>query len=306
MCVKEPTKKTWRTRVFPSAVVGTAVAAVGTMVFAPATTEPTAAARQHTMLSAAHPAAQAAPPVTEDESVADKVQQAERAVAPDAQVGVEVFDRHTQTVLTSADSRQQFASMSTVKVVIALDILSSNNWQLPNPATQQQLARMLADSDDTIANAFWAEDGGPAEVTRISDQLKLTGTQPPADPNEWGDTRTTPQDMVTVYRFITDQLSIPARDLILTALAKAPRYAADGVDQYFGIPNALPQTAWAIKQGWGTSDNQAVFHTTGLVGSDCRYIVVVLTSAPAGEYATVPEATTAGTSALATAMGAAH
>ncbi len=306
MCGKRSTKKRGRVGAFPSAVVGAAVAAVSTVVLTPHTTEPASVAWQHTMLSAAHPAAQDAPPVTADESVADKAQQAARAIVPDAQAGVEVFDRRAQTVLTSAGAGQQFASMSTVKVLIALDILSDNNWQLPDSATQQQLARMLADSDDTIANGFWAEDGGPAAVTRISDLLKLTGTKPPADPTEWGDTLTTPHDMVTVYRFITDQIPAADRDLILTAMTHAPRYAADGVDQYFGIPDGLPQAPWAIKQGWGTSGNQAMFHTTGLVGPDSRYVVVVLTAAPAGEYATAPEATTAATSSLASAVGIDH
>ncbi len=226
-----------------------------------------------------------------------------QAVLPDAQVGFEVFDRQNNTVLTSQDAGQQFASMSVVKLLIALDALASDNWMTPDEATQQELHQMLAHSDDDIANNLWTTNGGPAIVTRMAGLLGLTGTQPPEDPSRWGDTLITPQDMVTVYRYITDQLPNPARDLLLGALTDAPQTAADGFDQYFGIPDGMPNTTWAVKQGWGTSGSQAVMNSTGLVGTGLRYVVVVLASAPANSYSTVPAVVTAGASALAGLVG---
>jgi hypothetical protein len=231
-------------------------------------------------------------------TTATTVSQAMRAMLPDVQVGFEVFDRQTGTVLTSQDAGQQFASMSVVKLLIALDVLARDNWA-PDNATQQQLHQMLADSDDGIANNLWGSAGGPAIVTRMVDLLGLTGTQPPEDPGEWGDTLITPQDMVTVYRYITDQLPSPGRDLLLGALSAAPQIAADGFNQYFGIPDGMPNTTWAIKQGWGTSGSHAVMNSTGLVGTNLRYVVVLLASAPANSYSTVPAAVTAGAGALA-------
>ncbi len=221
------------------------------------------------------------------------------AVLPDAQDGFEVFDLPTGTVLTSHNAGQQFAAMSVVKLLIAVDALAQDNWETPDGATQQEIHQMLADSDDEIANRLWTAGGGPAIVTRMVGQLGLTGTQPPDDPGEWGDTLITPQDMVTVYRYITEQLPGPDRDLLLGALAGAPKIAADGFNQYFGIPDGIPHTNWAIKQGWGTSGSQAVMGSTGLVGTDRRYVVVVLASAPADSYPTVPAVVTAGASALA-------
>jgi hypothetical protein len=279
------------------AVVGAVIAAVGSVLVAPPAAKPSSADR-HTALSASHPTEKADVRPTGDIAVAEQVQQAERAVIPDAQVGLDIFDRHSDTVLTSVGAGQQFPSMSVVKVLIALDILDSNGWALPDEGTQQQLTTMLADSDDGIADNLWSADGGPAEVVKIANLLKLTGTQPPDDPNEWGDTLTTPQDMVTVYRYITEQLPSPDRDLILNALSNAPRSASDGFDQYFGIPGGLPRVTWAIKQGWGSSGNQAVLNTTGLLGQDDRYVVIILTSAAANEYSTVPQAVTAGAGAL--------
>jgi hypothetical protein len=238
-------------------------------------------------------------------TTAAAVQQAMQAVLPNAQVGFEVFDRQTDTVLASQNAGQQFASMSVVKLLIALDALAKDNWEIPDDATQQELHQMLADSDDEIADRLWTADNGPTIVTRMVGLLGLTGTQPADDPGEWGDTKITSQDMVTVYRYITDQLPTPDRDLVLGALAGAPPIAADGFNQYFGIPDGMPHTTWAIKQGWGTSGAQAVMNSTGLVGTDLRYVVVVLASASADSYSTVPAVLTAGAGVLAGLVGAA-
>lgn len=238
-------------------------------------------------------------------TTAAAVQQAMQAVLPNAQVGFEVFDRQTDTVLASQNAGQQFASMSVVKLLIALDALAKDNWAIPDDATQQELHQMLADSDDEIADRLWTADGGPIIVTRMVGLLGLTGTQRADDPGEWGDTKITSQDMVTVYRYITDQLPTPDRDLVLGALAGAPPIAADGFNQYFGIPDGMPNTTWAIKQGWGTSGSQAVMNSTGLVGTDLRYVVVVLASASADSYSTVPAVVTAGAGVLAGLVGAA-
>jgi hypothetical protein len=189
--------------------------------------------------------------------------------------------------------------MSVVKLLIALDALASDNWTVPDEATRQRLHQMLADSNDGIASNLWTANGGSAIVTRMTGLLGLTGTEPPEDSSRWGNTLTTPQDVVTVYRYITDQVPGPSRAVLLNALADAQRIAEDGFDQYFGIPVAMPDTLWAIKQGWGTSGSQAVMLSTGLVGPELRYVVVVLASAPTRSYSSVPAAITAGTDALA-------
>ncbi|GLY69823.1 hypothetical protein Atai01_64420 [Amycolatopsis taiwanensis] len=122
---------------------------------------------------------------------------------------------------------------------------------------------------------------------------------PPEDPGEWGDTLVTPQDLVTTYNYLADNLPPPAHDLLYNALYHASRTAADGTDQYFGIPDGLPGTTWAIKQGWGSSGTKAELNTTGLVGADARYVVIVLASAPLSAYRQLPVALTNGTAQLA-------
>jgi hypothetical protein len=243
------------------------------------------------------------PSPPDNTSAAAKVTQAMHEVVPDAQVGFTVFDRQNNTVLISHDTGRQFASMSVVKLLIALDALASDNWTVPDEATRQRLHQMLADSNDGVASNLWTANGGSAIVTRMAGLLGLTGTEPPEDSSRWGNTLTTPQDVVSVYRYITDQVPGPSRAVLLNALADAQRIAEDGFDQYFGIPVAMPDTLWAIKQGWGTSGSQAVMLSTGLVGPELRYVVVVLASAPTRSYSSVPAAITAGTDALADVIG---
>ena len=248
------------------------------------------------------PPATVAPSPADQVAIAAKVTQAAEAVLPSAEVGFEVFDLVAGSVLTSHDADRQFASMSVVKLLIALDVLTRENGTIPD-ATRQEMHQMLADSDDEIANQFWSSGGGPAIVDRVVSLLRLTGTSGPEDPGEWGDTQVTSHDMVTVYRYITSQLPKADQDLILGALADTPRIAADGFDQYFGIPDGMANTSWAVKQGWGTSGSQAVMNSTGLVGTDRRYVVVVLASAPANSYSALPGVVTAGAGTVASLAG---
>ncbi|HEX6404478.1 MAG TPA: hypothetical protein VF003_15160 [Pseudonocardiaceae bacterium] len=239
------------------------------------------------------------PPAVDPTIAAARVEQATQEVLPAAQVSFEVFDRATNSVLTSQNADRQVASMSVVKLLIALDVLAGDNWATPEPGTQQQLHQMLANSDDQISDDLWTAGGGPAIVTRMVNLLGLTGTRAPDDPGQWGDTLITPQDMVTVYRYITDKLPKSDQELILGALSDSPKIAADDFNQYFGIPDGLPNSSWAIKQGWGTSGSEAVMNSTGLVGPDWRYVVIVLAAAPANSYATLPAVVTAAAGALA-------
>ncbi|MEU5849116.1 serine hydrolase [Saccharopolyspora shandongensis] len=230
-----------------------------------------------------------------------RVEQAEQAMnavdagAPGTVVGVEVFDRDSQSVVARIAADRQFHSASVVKLLIAIDAMREE----PVPDVARQVHQMLVTSDDSVANALWNAGGGTAIVARMSDLLGLSATQPPRDPTEWGYTMITAADVVTVYRYITDRLPQSQRDLIEDALADASQQAADGVDQYFGIPDGIPDAPWAVKQGWMVSEVEVVLHTTGLVGRNSRYVTVLLTSAPADTpWSKATQAITAGAAAL--------
>jgi len=283
------------------AISGIAVAHVATGTAAAHPGSGTVGAAAPTVGADAPATTAAAQPISSD-PVAQQMQNAILTAEPGSQVGIDVVDTTTGTTLVGLNTGQQFYTASVVKLLIALDELKSQNWQ-PDSDTAALLSQMLSASDDDIADALWDTDGGPDIVSRVAADIGLGATQPPDDPAQWGETLTTPADVVRIYHYIGAEIAQPARDLILTALHQASATAADGTDQYFGIPDALTGTDWAIKQGWMTLDDSTTLNTTGLVSTDPaqpgRYVVVVLTTQPAGTaWTTGGAAVTAAVTAL--------
>jgi hypothetical protein len=165
---------------------------------------------------------------------------------------------------------------------------------------------MLRSSDDNAASYFWDLAGGRVVVTRMVSRLGLKDTQPPpADHTGWGSTAVSAADLVRVYRYLLDAAPAPVRDYVVGNLRQPTRCGTDGFDQSFGIPSAFGRP-WAVKQGWyefgGVPPSRCVehagaknpgrvlvpagntvdwygevLHTTGIVGTGDRTIVVVLT-----------------------------
>jgi hypothetical protein len=197
-------------------------------------------------------------------------------------VSAVVFDRQRGAATVSVHADRGYTSASLVKLLIALQVLERNG-----PAGDVQ--RMLSRSDDELASRFWMSYGGTSIVTRWAAKLGLTGTRPPADPGRWGDTRLTVSDVVRIYQYLLDQKS----SVIMKALRDATERGSDGFRQYFGIPDAAAGRAWAVKQGWACCRPGRTLHTSGVLGDDSRYIVVVLTEHPAGvDYATASKRVT--------------
>jgi hypothetical protein len=145
-----------------------------------------------------------------------------------------------------------------VKLLIALDYLHRAGPPDTIPSADRQLLEsMLRTSDDAAASALWRRGGSAAIVERTATRLGLTGTRPPADPEVWGYTTITvwgyttitATDTARIYRHLLDQADPQTSGFILDALSDAAQCAADGHDQYFGIPASAPRP-WAIKQGW--------------------------------------------------------
>ncbi|GAB3735810.1 hypothetical protein GCM10027598_62300 [Amycolatopsis oliviviridis] len=198
---------------------------------------------------------------------------AESRPAPEERVATVVFDRTSGKPVVDEQGSERFRTASVVKLFIALDAITRG----PRKTDEAQIKRMLSKSDDAIANTLWTRNGASAIVTRTVAAIGLKNTTPPADAGRWGDTLSTADDIVATYRHI---LALPKakRNLILKPLREAPRTAADGFDQYFGIPSVFHDRPWAIKQGWAAGHGAVDAHTTGLVGEDDRYIVVILSS----------------------------
>lgn len=198
------------------------------------------------------------------------------SVEPNTTLGAFVFDRTTGMTPLAYNADRPFRSASLVKLLIAIDALENGT----DAEERERIARMLSLSDDNLASTFWVKDGGPRLVTRTAAELGLRGVRPPEVPGQWGEVVVTPRDIATIYQYV---LSMPPDDraLIVRSLGQTSEVAADGFDQYFGIPRGF-ETQWAIKQGWGNNSEAMVLHSTGLVGPELRYIVVLLTEHPLG------------------------
>lgn len=210
------------------------------------------------------------------DEVVDQARKALLDAGGDPRLGIEVLDLDAcrRTVSWRADTALPTASI--VKLLIALDLLDRSG--VPEDEEADAVRRMLSASDDRVASRLWGQLGGPALVQRQAKALQLRGTRPPADAGQWGDTLMSPADIATVYRHITSSLEPAERVFLTEALESAPVTAADGFEQHFGIPAALPEANWAIKQGWGSSQGRRVLNTTGLVRTTHTYVVTLLST----------------------------
>ncbi len=220
------------------------------------------------------------PPADPADSQASRVAEARKALLStgnDPRLGIEIVDLGACAVETRWKADQPQPTASVVKLLIALDLIERSG--VPSGSEETAVRAMLAASDDHVANRLWQQNGGPDIVRRQVAKLGLTHTTPPADPGQWGSTGMSPTDVVTVYRYLTARLSEEGREFLTGALESAPRNAADGFDQHFGIPRAFTGATWAVKQGWGSSEARRVLNTTGLVRTASRtYAVAVMAS----------------------------
>lgn len=212
-------------------------------------------------------------------------------LAPGVRRGVAVFDLGTGEELFTDLPDEPFPAASVIKLLIALDALESGT------GSAESVTRMLATSSDGIANRLWRTSIPRYWATRIG----LTGLVPPPDPYKWGDALMTARDVVAVYRYALDS---PWARLIVEALEGATPVGEDGFDQTFGIPDALGDHRWGVKQGWACCyDGFRALNTTGVV--DGRYVVAVLTRQPSSTgYAEAGRRVTALVAELAPLFGA--
>lgn len=256
----------------------------------------------------ARPAEPAAPSPTrasprEQANLAAAVSRAVNDVVPGTDIGLAVYDRATESMLTALNPDEQFYTASVMKLLIVTEVLRQAQWRLPAGEDRTELQVMLSGSADWVANVLWSRHGGTDIDRNVARLMGLTGTTPPADPEEWETTRMTPRDIVRVYDYIDEEMPGEAGDFVLDALARTTRIALDGFDQHFGIPTALPNSGWAVKQGWMEVDGGVVLNTTGVVGKGGRYIVALLTLQPESTgFDAAREAVTAGVAALAPAL----
>jgi uncharacterized protein with LGFP repeats len=213
--------------------------------------------------------------------------------------GVAMLDRRTGVYSENGtNAHLRFGSASVVKLFIADSVLrrASLGQLALSQADRDALGRMLRSSDDAAASSFWSRFGANGIVDDVISRYHLAETTAPANPRYWGLTQITAHDMVAFYSGMlsgSGGLSAGDRDVIVGHLRQSTQRGTDGVYQWFGLHDGLPrESTLGIKQGWMCcfSDGAIWRHSTGIVGPDARYVVVVLTRDPGSAGAAHTEA----------------
>jgi hypothetical protein len=199
-----------------------------------------------------------------------------------------VLDRDTgQSISNGNNSPMPIASVA--KLFIADDLLlqAAKGQTDLTPNDRKQLDIMLRASDDDAANDFWDRGGGSAIIDRVSARYGLSTTTKPYD-GKWWNTMSTAADLTHYYDLLLSGgggLPADKANVILSDLAQSAPSGIDGYPQRFGIPDGLPADPVAVKQGWMCCWNGGdwMHMSTGVVGADRRFVMVVGTMQPADD-----------------------
>lgn len=230
--------------------------------------------------------------------VQERIEQATAAAAArGATLSVAVFDRATHQLVSNGNT-QIIATASVAKLFIADNLLlqESAGRTALTAEDHQALDTMLQSSDDGAAERFWDQGGGDAIITSVALRYGLGSTAPPSD-GRWWNTISSAQDVIRYYEMLLDGSGglPPARaGIIVNDLAQSTPTGIDGYPQRFGIPDGLYAEPVAVKQGWMCCIGADWMHlSTGIIGSDHRYIMVIESLQPSDDAtarATITEA----------------
>ena len=227
-------------------------------------------------------------PDTGFSGVQARVQQAtDQAAAAGATLAVAVLDRVTHQLVSNGNS-QIPGIASVAKLFIADDLLlqeSAGRTRL-SPEDRQAMDVMLQSSDDGAAEKFWGQDGGDVIISQIASRYGLASTTPPGD-GRWWNTISTASDLVRYYDMLLNGsggLPPERAGMIFNDLAHSTPTGLDGYPQRFGIPDGLYAEPVAVKQGWMCCIGADWMHlSTGVIGADRRYIMVVESLQPSDD-----------------------
>ncbi|OBH16986.1 MULTISPECIES: hypothetical protein [unclassified Mycobacterium] len=217
-----------------------------------------------------------------------RVQRAtDEAAAGGAALSVAILDRKTHELVSTGNS-QVIGTASVAKLFIADDLLlhESQGKAALSADDRQALDIMLQSSDDGAAERFWAQGGENAIIAAVAARYGLTSTTPPSD-GRWWNTMSSMTDLIRYYEMLLDGSGgLPAdkAKVIVDDLAQSTPNGLDGYPQRFGIPDGLYAEPVAVKQGWMCCIGSDWMHlSTGVIGADRRYIMVVQSLQPSDD-----------------------
>jgi hypothetical protein len=209
-----------------------------------------------------------------------RIQQAtDQAAASGATLSVGILDRKTHELISNGNT-QIIGTASVAKLFIADQLLLQEvqGKTRLTPEDRQALDVMLQSSDDGAAERFWDQGGAGDIITQVANRYGLSSTTPPSD-GRWWNTMSSLADVIHYYdRLLDGTGGLPAEraKIIVNDLAQSTPNGIDGYPQRFGIPDGLFAEPVAVKQGWMCCIGTEWMHlSTGVVGADRRYIVVV-------------------------------
>ncbi len=172
---------------------------------------------------------------------------------------------------------------SLVKVFLADNLLHrqrAGEFQL-SEQDRALLETMLIGSDDTATDSLYGRFGGAEMVREVAQRYQLPSVMPTNQAGFWELTTLSARGVARYYDRLLSRTPMADRDYIVDLLRRSMEVASDGFNQFFGLPNALPGQTLAIKQGWMCCPRDSSYlHTTGIVGTDNRYTVAILTTDP--------------------------
>ena len=235
------------------------------------------------------PAAPPDQPASTFDGVDARIRQATAdAAKAGADIKAVVMDRTTGQVVSNGNCGS-FPIASVVKLFIADDLLLqvSKGQTTLSPSDRKSLESMLRSSDDGAAQMFWDRSGGNAIIGRVVARYGLAGTTAPYN-GHWDVTQSTASDLVRYYDMLlagSGGLPPEQAEVIMSNLAQSTPTGLDGYPQRFGIPDGLYAEPVAVKQGWFCCWNggNQLHVTTGVIGSDRRYVMAIGSLQPTSE-----------------------
>ncbi|WP_091241293.1 hypothetical protein [Klenkia soli] len=213
------------------------------------------------------------------------------AAAAGGTIEVTVLDADGKALLSSADASTPVYTASLVKLLVVHQILlqAETGTLVLTSADLQLMQAAIEASDDDAMNQLWVDFDGDALVDSAVETFGLTGTAPPADAGQWGQTTTTAADYATVLATYADTLTDADGDLLTGWLQSTTSTAADGFDQDFGLLS-LDLDQVAAKQGWMCClDDTRWLHSTGVL-ADGTVLVLLGTFPESTSWAQAGEA----------------
>jgi beta-lactamase class A len=198
-------------------------------------------------------------------------------------LGVTVLDRRTGAVWEAGTAGHLMWASSTPKLALATSLLErSRAGEIALDATaRQQLAAMLAVSDDDAADALWDRYGGASLLSRFRDRYGMTGaTFVPGFPQRWGFIKVSTRDLRRLMTYVLTRTDPADRGYLVQAMRTT------GSIQHWGVWAAGPAQQPGAKDGWSIESDAGTKHwctsSVGFAGAGERYVVAVMDDLPPG------------------------